>query len=139
MRRAELGDVAKAVGKLAAEGARVLMEQRIALDSAVAQQQIGAAPSLADCVSGLQNLRCVCRPPYLQSSSCAGAFSLIASGVEPLSDAPIHPPHTRQMLADECRLHAALCAELKTDAAAGDLQAVQQLWAGARRDTPCLC
>lgn len=36
----------------------------------------------------------------------------------------------RRMLADECLLHAALCAELTTEAADEDLQAVQQLWAG---------
>ena len=36
------------------------------------------------------------------------------------------------MLADECRLHAALCAELTTEAVDEDLQAVQQLWAGVR-------
>jgi hypothetical protein len=44
--------------------------------------------------------------------------------------APSQYVHCRQMLADECRLHAALCAELKTDAVDEDLQAVQQLWAG---------
>jgi len=57
LRRAELGDVSAAVGKLAADGARTLKEQKLAPDSAVARRQIGAAPSLADCVGGLQGLR----------------------------------------------------------------------------------
>lgn len=86
---AELDGVARAVAKLAADGARLLKEQRIALGSAVARQQLGATPSLADCVSGLQALR--------------------------------------QALTDECRLHAALYAELRTGAAADDLQAAQLL------------
>lgn len=55
--RSGLDGIARAVAKLAADGARLLKEQRIAPGSAVARQQIGAAPSLGDCVSGLQALR----------------------------------------------------------------------------------
>jgi Casein Kinase 2 substrate len=62
---AELDSIAKTVGKLAADGARILKEQRVALSSPIAQQQIGAAPSLADCVLGLQNLRYMLgKPPH---------------------------------------------------------------------------
>ena len=49
-RSAELDEFVGKVSRLAADGARVLKEQRVALDSRTAQQQIGAAPSLADCV-----------------------------------------------------------------------------------------
>ena len=59
---AEFDAVARTVSKLAADGARVLKEQRVALDSRTAQLQIGAAPSLADCVLGLHNLRSALYP-----------------------------------------------------------------------------
>jgi Casein Kinase 2 substrate len=57
LRSAGFDEVARMVSKLAADGARVLKEQRVAVESRTAQQQIGAAPSLADCVLGLQHLR----------------------------------------------------------------------------------
>ena len=128
-RSAEFDKVAGKVSKLAADGARVLKEQRVALDSRTAQQQIGAAPSLADCVLGLQNLRCALFPDILLRYCVIFGLQHHELALLPF-DLRRMLCSRRQMLADECRLHAALCAELTTEAVDEDLQAVQQLWAG---------
>lgn len=52
----EMGSIVAAVGKLAQEGDRLLRGQRPALSLAARTLRLGATPSLAECVRGLQDI-----------------------------------------------------------------------------------